>query len=56
MRTLRIEALGVTGLRAGQMVLVKIDALGLSEYALLEQVTHSYENDIHTMTIETLSM
>lgn len=56
MKTLRLESLGVAGLRAGQMVYLQIEKLGLSEYALLEKVSHTYENGSHTMSIETLGL
>ena len=55
-KTLRIDSLGVSGLRAGQMILVNIQALGIAEYVLLDKVTHTYENNTHTMTIETLTL
>lgn len=50
------SALGIPGLRAGQMIRFKIDALGdinLDQWLLLETVSHHFENDIHTMEIET---
>lgn len=56
MKTLRIDSLGVSGLRAGQMILVNIQALGIAEYVLLDKVAHTYENNTHTMTIETLTL
>lgn len=59
MRTLKISSLGVLGLRAGQMVLMKIPDLGdihLDQYVLLEKVTHTWENDVHTMEFETLEI
>lgn len=59
MRTLSAETLGVNGLRAGQMVLVKIPDLGdisLDQYVLLERVTHTWENDTHTMSFDTLAI
>lgn len=57
MRTLKVSSLGVPGLRAGQMVLTRIPGLGdtdLDQYVLLEKVTHTYENDTHTMDFETM--
>lgn len=59
MRTLKVSSLGVPGLRAGQMVLMKVPGLGdvnLDQYVLLEQVTHTWENDAHTMEFETLAL
>lgn len=59
MRTLKVESLGVPGLRAGQMVLMKVPDLGdinLDQYVLLEKVTHTWKNDVHTMEFETLAI
>ena len=58
MRTLKVSSLGVPGLRAGQMVLMRVPGLGdinLDQYVLLEQVTHTWENDVHTMEFVTLA-
>lgn len=59
LRTLSVESLGVPGLRAGQMVLMRVQGLGdidLDQYVLLEKVTHTWENEQHTMTFETLAI
>lgn len=59
LRTLSVETLGVPGLRAGQMVLMKVQGLGdinLDQYVLLEKVTHTWENEQHTMTFETMAI
>lgn len=59
MRTLSVSSLGVVGLRAGQMVLMKVQGLGdinLDQYVLLEKVTHTFENDQHTMDFDTLAI
>lgn len=59
MRTLKVESIGVPGLRAGQMVMMQIQGLGdidLGQYVLLEKVTHTWESDIHTMEFETLAI
>ena len=56
MRTLRISSLGVPGLRAGQMILVRIAELGIEQYVLLEKVTHTYKEGTHTMEFETLEI
>lgn len=59
MRTLSVESLGVPGLRAGQMVLMKVQGLGdinLDQYVLLEKVTHTWKNDVHTMSFTTLEL
>lgn len=59
-RTFSAEALGVTGLRAGMLLRMDITGLGdidrLNQYVLLEQVTHHYSNDKHTMQFETLEI
>ena len=53
-RTLKVEALGVSGLRAGQMVLIKSEEIagGISQYVMIEKASHHYENGIHTMTLD----
>lgn len=59
MRTLSVSSLGVPGLRAGQMILMKIKGLGdisLDQYVLLEKVTHKWTNDTHTMDFDTLAI
>lgn len=58
-RTLSIDCIGVPGLRAGQMAFINLPNLGdisLSKYVLLESVEHTWENDVHTMSIETRSI
>lgn len=59
MKALKVSALGVAGLRAGQMVLMKIPGLGdinLDQFVLLERVSHTWENGVHTMELETLDL
>ena len=59
LRTLSVSSLGVPGLRAGQMIYMNVPNLGdidLQQYVLLEKVTHTWENDIHTMEFETLEI
>ena len=59
MRTLKVESMGVPGLRAGQMVLMKVPDLGdinLDQYVLLEKVTHTWKNEVHTMEFDTLAI
>lgn len=59
MRTLKVSSLGVVGLRAGQMIRMKVEGLGdidLDQYVLLEKVTHTWENDVHTMEFETMEI
>lgn len=59
MRTLKVSSLGVPGLRAGQLVFMNVPYLGdisLNQYVLLEKVTHTWENNTHTMEFETLAL
>ena len=59
LRTLKVESLGVPGLRAGQLVRMYVSGLGdidLNQYVLLEKVTHTWENDDHTMEFETMEI
>ncbi len=54
-RTLSISSLGLLGLRAGQMLMMDVPYLGdinLKQLVLLEKVTHTFENDLHTMDFE----
>lgn len=54
--TFSAEALGVVGLRAGQMIYMNIPERGLSKFVLLEKVTHKFEQNTHTMSIDTLAL
>lgn len=59
LRTLKVESLGVPGLRAGQLVRMYVPDMGdidLDQYVLLEKVTHTWENDTHTMEFETMEL
>lgn len=59
MRTLSVDSLGVLGLRAGMMIFMDIKGLGdinLKQYVLLEKVTHTFSNDTHTMSYDTLAI
>lgn len=54
-RTLKVSALGLSGIRAGQMLMMDIPSLGdisLKQLVLLEKVTHTFENELHTMELE----
>ena len=54
-RTLKVSALGLPGLRAGQMLMMDVPNLGdisLFALVLLEKVTNTFENDVHTMDFE----
>lgn len=54
-RTLKVEALGLPGLRAGQMLMLDMEKLGdisLKKLVLLERVCHTFQNDLHTMEFD----
>lgn len=54
-RTLKVNALGMAGLRAGQMLLMDVPKLGdidLHALVLLEKVSHTFENGVHTMSLD----
>lgn len=54
-RTLKVQALGLVGLRAGQMLMLDIPKLGdisLHRLCLLERVSHTFQNDLHTMDFD----
>ncbi len=54
-RTLKVQALGILGLRAGQMLMMDIAHLGdisLHGLVLLERVTHTFKNDLHEMDFD----
>lgn len=54
MRNLSFSALGVPGLRAGMMIYVNLP--DVKQFMLLEKVSHTWENDTHTMDLETLTL
>lgn len=59
LRTLSVESLGVLGLRAGMMILMKIQGLGdidLDQEVMIEKITHTFENEKHTMSFDTLAI
>ena len=58
LQTLKISSLGVLGLRAGMMLLVNIPGIEGAEksYLLLEKVSHTFEQGVHTMDIETMEI
>ena len=58
MQELSIDALGVPGLRAGMIVPVKlsaVDSLSVSRLLLAEKVTHKFDGEDHTMSIDVKS-
>lgn len=55
LQTITLEAMGVLEIRAGSIVPVhigSIEELSVSRLLLAEKVTHSFESDVHTMSIE----
>ena len=58
-RTLSLTALGIVGLRAGQMIYTQIKELGdieMAQYLLVEKASHTFENGTHTMDLELYTM
>lgn len=56
-RSLSASSLGVLGVRAGMLLKMHVQGLGdmdLSQYVLLEKVTHKWESGVHTMDFDTL--
>lgn len=54
-QTLTIDALGLPGLRAGMIIPIRlgsVQSLAVSRLLLAEKVTHSFDGDDHTMSIE----
>jgi len=54
-RTLKVQALGLPGLRAGQMLMMDVENLGdinLRRLVLLERVCHTFQSDLHTMEFD----
>ncbi len=55
LQTMTVEALGVPGLRAGQMVMLKLselDGKAFERWLLIEKAAHRWENGLHTMTLD----
>lgn len=55
LRTLSITSIGVTGLYAGSMIMVKLSGLSdisLSQFLLLDKAVHTFVGDNHTMKLE----
>lgn len=58
-RSLSASSLGIPGLRAGQMVFMKIDNLGdinLNQWMLINKISHTYTNGFHTMDFDLLEI
>lgn len=59
LKSLSLSSLGVSGLRAGQMLLVVLTngpGINAQQLVLLESVRHTWEQGVHTMEIETLNL
>lgn len=55
LQQLKFSALGINSLRAGQLILVNLSDLDgepFRKYVMLEKVSHTWENDSHTMDLE----
>lgn len=50
--TLKVTALGVTGLTAGMGIMFSLRRLMLREYLYIEQATHNFDYDMYTMELE----
>ena len=58
LQTIKLESIGFVGIRAGSIIPVRIGAiedLAVSRLLLAEKVTHQFESDVHTMTVEVKS-
>ena len=51
-RTFSVEAIGDVHVRAGCYLSINIDALSVNQYFLVEECTHKFDGDDHTMSIE----
>ena len=54
-QTLKLESMGITGIRAGMMlpVLVRsVQVLSVNRILMAEKVTHSWDGELHKMTVE----
>lgn len=59
LKTLTIESIGVIGLRAGSMILINIPEIGAistNQFVLLDSVTHTFEQNTHTMKLQTRAL
>jgi hypothetical protein len=50
-RSLKIDALGDLRIRAGCYIPVILNELGINQYFLVDECTHKWEGDEHTMQI-----
>lgn len=59
LKTLTIESIGVIGIRAGSMLALNIPAVGAvstNQFVLLDSVTHTFEQNHHTMKLQTRAL
>ncbi|MFC6334289.1 hypothetical protein ACFP56_16800 [Paenibacillus septentrionalis] len=51
-KSLQVNAIGDIRVRAGFRVHIKIDEYGVDQALLVDECTHSFSNDVHTMSLE----
>lgn len=51
-KKLKLEALGNPSLRAGSYIAVAIEALGIDQYFLVDECTHSFSGEDYTISME----
>lgn len=51
-KTLSIDTLGDTRVRAGSGILVNISDIGINQYVIVNLCKHTFNNNIHTMSLE----
>lgn len=59
LQSVTVKSLGVPGLRAGQMILLKLPQLegkALERWLLIDKASHKWESGAHTMTLELMGI
>lgn len=59
LKTLTIESIGVLGIRAGSMILINIPQIGAistNQFVLLDSAVHTFEQNTHTMKLNTRAL
>lgn len=51
-RSMSIDAIGETRVKAGTSVIARFSDLGINQYLIVESSKHSYKNNVHTMSLE----
>lgn len=51
-KTAKLDALGVTGLNAGDCFVFQLDKLNVKQSVYITSATHNYDADMHTMSLE----